>query len=116
MPKKKRRGGFSQPGAAEAAIGRRWSVGSAELAEDQQEEQAELQFGAPDEGASSGGGAMAGSAVAAAGALDDEEWPSLPKRPRSEPVVEPKRGDGRYDMCHVVRPKRFRFSPPVFRK
>ena len=68
------------------AIGRRWSVGSAELAEDQQEEQAELQFGAPDEGASSGGGAMAGSAVAAAGALDDEEWPSLPKRPRSEPA------------------------------
>ena len=50
MPKKKRRGGFSQPGAAEAAIGRRWSAGSAELAEDQQEEQAELQFGAPDEG------------------------------------------------------------------
>ena len=97
MPKKKRRGGFSQPGAAEAAADRRWSAGSAELAE-QQEEQAELQFGAPDEGAGGGGGAMAGSAVAAAGALDDEEWPSLPKRPRSEPVVEPKRGELPWDQ------------------
>ena len=37
MPKKKRRGGFNQPGAAEVAADRRWSMGSTELAEEQQE-------------------------------------------------------------------------------